>query len=265
MIKIKRLISTLIVSFIFLTILKSQNVDSIRVEQAGDFVKISYSILNSNSYQVYNVRILFSMDGGLKTELRSVSGDIGNEVLGGKKEYVVLWDALKDVDEVKSVEFFVRAELVKDNSEMINGKADESLNRKFFALAAVEKSGDNITMGLRIAYMAGWGVSARFLAGPAPFDNDADIGKYISISSGADLTKRILNNQGFQLHILAGLSILRREPIGTVNEPKKYFSYDAGLIFALRRISFCLSLSSLKKGLVEGPRIYPELGIGAKF
>jgi hypothetical protein len=256
---------TLIPFLLIFFALNGQKVDSIRIEQAGDFVKISYSILNSNSFQVYNVRIMFSMDGGLKTELRSVSGDIGAEVLGGKKEYVVLWDALKDVDEVKSVEFFVRAELVKDNTEVINGKADNSLDRKFFALAAFEKSGDNINLGLRIAYMSGWGASVRFLAGPAPFDNDADVGKYLSISSGADLTKRILNNPGFQLHILAGLSVLRREPLGTVNEPKIYLTYDAGLIFALRRISFCFGLSSLKKGLVEGPRIYPELGIGAKF
>lgn len=246
--------------------LMSQKVDSIKVEQAGDFVKISYRLLNSSIYQVYNVRIMCSMEGGLKTELRSVTGDVGDEVLGGKKEYVVLWDVLKDVSELKSVEFFVRAELAKDNSKA-NLSPDEILkDRKLFFLAGLGSNGkENFLMGLRFAYMNSWGFSARMLAGPAPFDNDADLGRYLAISSGLDLTKSIIRNPGFQLHLLAGFSILRSEPYGPVNNAKLFFTWNGGIIIAVKRAAFCVSVSPVEAVLENGGNSFPEFGVGLRF
>jgi hypothetical protein len=52
----------------------------------------------------------------LQSVLNSLSGDYGDNVVGGRQEYMVLWDVLKDVDEVKSVDFSVRAELLNSKT-----------------------------------------------------------------------------------------------------------------------------------------------------
>jgi hypothetical protein len=94
----------------------SQKVDNITVVQSGDLINIRYKILNSSSAQLFRVKVLCSLNGGLNTEIRSFSGDAGDNVAGGRSDYLVVWDVLKDVDEIKSVEFIVRAELISDNS-----------------------------------------------------------------------------------------------------------------------------------------------------
>jgi len=93
----------------------AQKVDNIKVEKSGDVVTIRYQIPNSTSSQVFRVTVLCSVNGGVDEVLRSVSGDTGVNVKGGKNEYSVYWDVLKDKDEVKSAEFIVRVELISDN------------------------------------------------------------------------------------------------------------------------------------------------------
>ena len=80
------LIILLIFLLIFLpfTHLFSQKVDSIKVEQSGDFIKIWYKILDSEPGQTYRVKVLCSINGGLNTELRSISGDAGEQVADRK-------------------------------------------------------------------------------------------------------------------------------------------------------------------------------------
>lgn len=261
----KRALALLTLILLFTPFLFSQTVDSIKVEQTGDFVKISYRILNSNIYQVYNVRIMCSMEGGLKTELRSVTGDVGDEVLGGKKDYVALWDVLKDVTELKAVEFFVRAELVKDNSK-VNASPDEILkDRKIFVLTGLGLISKNFLLGFRFAYLDTWGISARFIGSPAPFNDQADLGKYLTMSTGLDLTKSIIKYPGFQLHLLGGFSVLRAEREGSVTKASLFFTWNSGIIVAVKRAAFCFSVSPVKKGTVRDESLFPEFGIGLRF
>ena len=166
---IKRIALSLLLLFVLLPIIQSQTIDSVRIEQAGELIKIHYKILNSNQYQTFRVTVFCSINGGLKSELKSLSGDFGENVVGGRTDYLVLWDVLKDVDEVNSVDFSVRAELIKDQTQVGEIKSEKILKNwenKEFYLMPCDGWGEGgsgkifaFTLGLRLAYMGSWGVS----------------------------------------------------------------------------------------------------------
>ena len=78
----KKLSFLLILFVCSIQISLSQKVDSINVEQTGDFIKIRYKIADSKPGQVFRVKVLCSINGGLNTEIESVSGDTGDQVAG---------------------------------------------------------------------------------------------------------------------------------------------------------------------------------------
>lgn len=111
----------------------SQTVENIRVEPEGENIKISYRIGGSTDAQMYNVYLTCSMDGGSRFEPRSVIGDVGQNIRGGRSFYTVIWDVFEDVESVGNAEFFVRVELVSDASEEekppVNNQARFPVNR----------------------------------------------------------------------------------------------------------------------------------------
>ena len=94
----------------------AQTVENIRVVQDGDNLKINYRIGASTDAQLFNVYLTCSMDGGSRFEPRAVIGDVGENIVGGRSFYTVVWDVFEDVEEVVNPEFFVRVELVSDMS-----------------------------------------------------------------------------------------------------------------------------------------------------
>ena len=92
-----------------------QTIDSVKAEQIGELVKIHYRISNSTTDQTYQVTIVCSINGNLNTEIKSIFGDVG-QVRGGKNEYLIIWDVFKDVEELQSADFTVRAVLLSDKS-----------------------------------------------------------------------------------------------------------------------------------------------------
>jgi hypothetical protein len=92
----------------------AQTVENIRVVQDGENLKINYRIGASTGAQLYNVYLSCSMDGGRRFEPKAVIGDVGENIVGGRSYYEVIWDVFEDVDEVVNPEFFVRVELVSD-------------------------------------------------------------------------------------------------------------------------------------------------------
>ena len=90
--------------------------ENIRVVQDGDNLKITYRIGASTDAQLFNVFLSCSMDGGRRFDPEAVIGDVGENIIGGKSFYTILWDVFADVDEVVNPEFFVRIELVSDMS-----------------------------------------------------------------------------------------------------------------------------------------------------
>jgi len=248
--------SLLIILFGLTTTINCQTVENIKVEQAGDFIKIRYQILNSNPNQVFRVTVLCSINGGLQSVLKSLSGDFGDNVVGGRAEYMVLWDVLKDVDEVKSVDFSVRAELLKDNTP----KNEENTkpkweDKKIYLMGSFTQAQDIVTFGIRFAYMGKWGVSGKYVQRSIDVDyND----KVTIFHTGIDLTKRIINKEGFSMHLMAGFNYaaFRADDSDGLDNP---ITFEMGTIIAFKRIAISFAGSSYKNYFIA------NVGIGVRF
>lgn len=232
----------------------SQKVDSISIEQSGDFIKIRYKIIDSSPNQVYRVKILCSINGGLNTELRSVSGDTGDHVPGGKPEYWAIWDVLKDVEEVKSVDFIVRAELIEGRQK--SGKI-------FNLQPSVQFPGP--VFGVRTGLMGKFGVSAQFVRGPGvimkqPGYTEEPVFNRFSL----DFTTRLLSDGKTQLHLLtgftAGNTVIGEEySISTPGATADQTSFktkmtpgpEIGLCLCTKYLAFTVSGTKLLTGLTE--------------
>jgi len=95
---------------------QAQTVENIRVTQDGDQLKVTYRIGASTESQLFNVFLSCSMAGGSRFEPKAVIGDVGENVIGGKSYYMVMWDVFEDVGEVIDPNITVRVELVSDAS-----------------------------------------------------------------------------------------------------------------------------------------------------
>lgn len=204
----KTLVSILLMVSFFA--LRAQKVDSIRVEQTGDLVKVHYKILNSNPNQVFRVSVFCSINGGLRSVPNSLSGDFGENVIGGRASYMVLWDVLKDIDELRSAEFFIKAELIKDLSVRTESLFDTTrfwASKRFVLIPQLDVPGPRLD--LRLGYLGSFGVSAHILYGKVPVDNEykssllyEDLDGRLGI--GLDLTKCIVSKNYFQMHLVGG-------------------------------------------------------------
>jgi hypothetical protein len=258
---------TLLLFFGLLPIIRSQTVDSIKIEPTGDLIKIHYKILNSNAYQLFRVTVSCSINGGLKSELKSLSGDFGDNVVGGRSEYMVLWDVLKDVDEVKSVDFSVKAELLKDNSpKIINGVQQNLANKKTYVLFSFGE-GNGAYFGYRLAYMGSWGVSGKMLFGKEHLQSVS--GGVDVFHAGLDLTRRIINKGGFQLNLLAGFNY-GKLLVYTGNGNgywDKFATYEAGFVLGIKRFAISLAITPYNPTTAHPfwRKDYANFGIGMRF
>jgi hypothetical protein len=195
----------------FAIFLNAQTVDSIKVEQAGELVKIHYKILNSDASQVFRVSLSCIVSSGMKMEPRSLSGDYGENVIGGRENYMIVWDVLKDMDELQSAEFSVKAELIK-------GKTSGAGHVKTVNTTGWDRKKVNVQLsvlgpgpkyGLKLGYMGSFGISAGYFMGKEevltdPFSTNS---KDKTVLYSLELTKRLINAKGFQMHIGAGYAM----------------------------------------------------------
>ena len=177
--------------------------------------------MNSNQYQTFIVAVSAKINGGLESKLESLIGDVGDAVKGGKNNYIVIWDVLKDVDEVNSVDFSVRAELVNDISLQNTNKKPINEN----TLRWQKKGGHLIAIarfpgpywGIRIGYMGNWGFSIQATYGLQALSSDysylstdiLDESKGVSLS--LDITKRLYSRNATQVQSLIGFSLSNLE------------------------------------------------------
>ncbi len=92
----------------------AQTVENIQINQEGDQLKITYRIGASTESQLFRVYLSCSMDGATKFEPKAVIGDVGENVVGGKSYYLVMWDVFEDVDEVIDPNITIKVELMND-------------------------------------------------------------------------------------------------------------------------------------------------------
>ena len=265
----KRILIPLIIFFASMHFGLSQKVDNIGVEQSGDFIKIRYQILNSNPNQVYRVKVLFSISG-LNTEIRSATGDMGDHVVGGKPEYWVVWDVLKDVEELGSAEFVVRAELMADNTPV-----EKKKSKGLFSLQGVlQVPGPGA--GVRVGIMGKAGVSFQFISAKGVIDYESGYsGKPRLSRFSTDFTVRLSNKNDFQTHLLAGITVGQQVIMETIQSQTNYNIHfgpglETGMVFIKKKAVFSFALSKLLTGLSEeGDAIsktgYLTAGFGFKF
>ena len=262
------------VSLFFVSVVSAQTVDSIKVEQAGELIKIHYKILNSTQYQTFKISVSAKINGGLESKLESLIGDVGENITGGKPGYIVIWDVLKDADEVSSVDFSVRAELISDNTPKAHGRLDRSnpaywqRERVFIMLTGAVGQGYFLGGG-RLGYMGNWGFSFSMLAGNKKhLTYSYDETNYTSTFTQVDISKRVVNKNSNQLHIVAGVALGDHE--GKTNPQEEfYWGYDIGLIAGAKRTSYYAGFSSLRKPLTDGDSKVSiscfNFGIGIRF
>lgn len=239
-------------------LLKSQTVDSIKVEQAGDLIKIHYKILNSNEFQTFQVTVFGSINGVLKSELKSLLGDFGGNVPGGKSDYLVIWDVLKDVDEVNSVDFSVRAELLKDDTPITKSKNKVDWQKErihtMFAFGQIQ---DDILFGIQLAYIGSWGITAKYLRRNIDMEDDTETTSLVHY--GLSLTKRIINKDRFSMHLLAGIDHGHFYLDNLTNSIEIATTYELGTIMAYKRLAVSFALSGYKGNY------FVNWGIGIRF
>jgi len=209
-----------IVSFVLFSASYAQkpSVENIQVGQEGDNIKITYRIGGSIEGHVYNVQLECSIDGGPRFEPRTVIGDVGQNIRGGKSYYTILWDVFEDMDEVGAAEFFIGVELVggKEEKPEISERMQDLVpqkksrpvltddNRTFMVAYSLSFSsywGYSNPLGLSIGSLKNWGWYGSFRIGRDEFW-DSFTG---SVTAGA--TKRIVNLPKYRLHGYAGVGI----------------------------------------------------------
>jgi hypothetical protein len=259
----KKLTIILLISIGFFSLIKSQTVDSIKVEQAGELIKIHYKILNSNQYQTFRVTVFCSINGGLESKLKSLSGDFGENVIGGRDEYMVLWDVLKDVEEVNSVDFSVRAELLKDETPKISkNKKRNPLGGGFYVLGIGEVP--KPAFGGRIGYMGSLGFSMSYVVGKRGGSSELlnlDVPEFVW---SLDLTKRIVNQNNFKMHLYAGLIASVYPEYFSVSRNRywkeQFEGVEGGLICNYKMLAFSLGL-----GTLQNSELSEYIGLGLRF
>jgi len=190
-----------IILFLMTSFLKAQTVENIRAEQNGNKINVLYQIVNSNSKQTFKVSISAKVADDKMIDLKSISGDVGDNVKGGKDQYKAEWEVLKDVDKLTSAEFFVKIELKADESVVKQEKVKEEKvkeekakevdkpvvpanNDKGRYFAALE------FIGAKAGYRGKWGYA---LIGGLNWDG--------SFTLMGDVSKSIIRNQNFQWDI----------------------------------------------------------------
>lgn len=206
---------------LFLCLASAQTVENIRVEQDGEKLNIHYRIGGSTSDQLYFVTLTCSIDGGAVFEPKSVDGDVGSNIRGGKSVNTVIWDVFEDVEEVGSAEFFVKVDLVKDESVTNVVKETRTENRPVVT-PKVSQNEPRIEvtdystpprkiyvgyagsivhpLGFRAATLGNWGGYIHFRYGGW----DPNWAQYWAAAE-AGVTKRILNKEKVRLHAYLGL------------------------------------------------------------
>lgn len=263
----------------------AQTVEGIQVKSEDDKIIINYRIGGSTDAQYYNVALSCSMDGGLRFEPRTMIGDVGENIRGGRSYYTIEWDVFEDldVDEVGDAEFFVKVDLVSDMAPVITqpqvqpqvqpqreevrespsanqgfdaGTPRETFERKsFFAFTGSTASPYGISFG-GVKNFGGY-ASLRFDYYSDDWDTD------IWLTATAGLTKYILTSGQYRLHIYAGIGstyVSHEDNLSDYSETETYLTFEGGFINVIGRFNLTLGLESISEN-----RTYMVYGVGFVF
>lgn len=227
-------------------ILFSQTVENIRVDQEGENIRITYRIGESSEDELYKVTLECSMDGKSNFEPKSVLGDVGNNIIGGKSYYTIIWEVFKDIDEVDEAEFFIRVDRMsgkKASSDISDAKQSDignphEGNNLFMFRSNIPTS----FLGLGYSYLGNWG-------GYLAFNSDFSTTQYEAYLVSAGITKKFMAN--FHFYLGFGLDLHYLEKV-----------IDLGFIYRLDKISLSLGGGY---NMDDTSYSFGSLGIGINF
>ncbi len=80
----------------------SQQIENLRIKSLNDKINLIYDITHEKAGQLFDVNIYCSNNGGtgFNIPLKSISGDFGKNIEGGKDK-IIIWDALADQKNLK--------------------------------------------------------------------------------------------------------------------------------------------------------------------
>lgn len=128
-----------ITSLVFsITHVVAQEFSDLNTKQLGENINIEYSIVGEQIGQVFSVAPSYSLDGGRSfLPMKSVSGYVGNNVLGGKNQ-VIIWNVLNDLSGLQGDVIF------KLNGQTQSTKAlEDDFSNVIFKLISLHRVGNN--------------------------------------------------------------------------------------------------------------------------
>ena len=212
--------------FIFLSqSILSQKIQNIIIEQDINNINILYDLTGTGSNQLYKVVISCSIDGGNRFVLHSASGDVGDNIYGGKHKKIV-WDVFQDVESINEVQFFIRAEPMNNDRQVKT--TDYSQNQ---AIEYIIGYNGSITdyLGIKLGTLGKWGGYIAFKTYV-----------FTDFSFVAGANKRIIEDN---IYIYSGLGAGNW---GWLNGNSDFWSnhigieYEAGILAKFNRLYFSI-------------------------
>ena len=261
--------------FLFLTwlfainLIHAQTVENIRVKIEEDQILIHYRIGASTEMQVFNVTLSCSMNGGPRFEPKSVVGDVGQSILGGKSNYTIIWDIFEDLNEIGDAEFFIKVDLdrvvpspIKDEVNTQQESTDESIGKMnpFKKSTFIGFNGSTYSLyGLSAGSLNKYGFFGSIRSGTNNDEFQTDI--WVTLVAG--FTLYAFTREIYRMHGYAGFgsSIEHFEDLElNTSWTSPMIVAEAGMIHVIGRISLTTGIA-----YVNGYGIHLVYGVGFMF
>ncbi|MBT8327644.1 MAG: hypothetical protein KJP21_07960 [Bacteroidia bacterium] len=187
-----------VILFIFITTFTSfceaQSVKNIRTTVVDDKVEVHYEIDSAKTNQIFKITIKCFVNEE-EIQISTISGDVGNNVRGGKSEYVAIWDVLKDVDELNTAEFRI--------------KLSPAIINPWFT--TLNSALSYTPIGLRFGYLGNsWGGYTAFRFGSGGYYSVNGVEVAVNLSSLTfGISKRISHTENLTLYAYSGAGMGR--------------------------------------------------------
>ena len=255
----------LIIALSAVTLMYSQTVENIQVTPEGDYILIHYRIGESTNLQIYNVTLNCSMDGDPRFEPKSVRGDVGDNIMGGKSNYTITWDVFEDVDSINNTEFFIKVDLVRDLPRNENNQQHAPVNEpvsvnEFEKSTYVGFNGSTYSpFGISVGMLKNSGFYGSVRGGTNNDEGQTDI--WLTLIAG--FTKHVFSSGSYRLHGCAGLgsSIEYYKDLAlNTSWTSPMFAIEACAVNVVGRVSISAGIT-----YVSGYGVHLVYGVGFLF
>ena len=173
----------------------SQELGNIYSEQDGEKINIYYSILNAGEGQTFKISVSCATENR-RFVLKTVSGDVGDSITSGRFKKII-WDVLKDVDELGEAEFFVKIEKINEavSEEKMQQAEKLSVSAKTDISPSQTRKDFSQTKKFILAFDGSYGLNRRGYSSGFNF-----IGNFSIINPYVDFSVHKYSEQHFSEH-----------------------------------------------------------------